>query len=496
MSTSSGNINGSNRIFTHDGKALQPHYRSIIDKLGNVSQKRSARGLAPDWVTWHTDAGDDKMSDHDDLVAGMNIASLATMGIVDLKGITITGLHRKHNASIMEGFMRSLGLPDVPVWYGTEEFDPNDHDKDRLARTKKRAATMTSKDPITKWQRFHQIDTDIRNSKKSDIEPDDYITGFSRICDEAKAQGRKIKMAITTGHQTVNSLLTDPETATKFTDQVEKVIFQGGMLFNDGKIVPAEDARNNFYNISACREFLGRLQASNMPTDCYTKNAATACAIEPPFLSELASTGHPGGRFVHELASSVDATQFFDTLNDERLFSKNFTTDLFLKFKTTLSPEEAAEKKKFFVDKWGYQDKSTMTKEGYTDYLSDYSEQLGDSVKAVPYDPEVIVGLMDEEYLTELGVLPEYTKDQDSELEETFKLYGKSRTDCGVNTRNMKDTIIALAGHITLVTEPEGSEPIATGIRRRLTGEQATRDSEEELTSCGSDENDCFSCCT
>ncbi|OCF76881.1 hypothetical protein I204_02589 [Kwoniella mangroviensis CBS 8886] len=496
MSTGSTNPNGSNRILTDDGKALQPNYQSIIDKLRNVSQKRSAKGISPDWVIWHTDAGDDKMSDHDDLVAGMNIASLATLGIVDLKGITTTGLHRKHNASIVKGFMKSFGLPDVPVWYGTEEFDPNDHDKDRLERTRKRADTMTSKDPNTKWQRFHQIDTDIRSTKKSDIKPNDYITGFSQICDEAKGEERKIKMAITTGHQTVNSLLSNPETATKFTGQVEKVVFQGGMHFDNGKILPAEDARNNFYNISACREFLGKLQASNIPTDCYTKNAATACAIESPFLSELARTGHPGGRFVHELASSVDATQFFDTLNEDRLFSKNFTTDLFLKFKTTLDPEEAAEKKNFFVNKWGHQDKSTMTKEEYTHYLSDYNEHLGDSVKAVPYDPEVIVGLMDEEYLNELDILPEYNKDQDPELEDRFKVYGKSRTDCGVNTRNMKDTIIALAGHITLATKPEGSEPITTGIRRRLTGEQATRDSQEDLTSYGNDEDDCFSCCT
>ncbi|WVW78512.1 hypothetical protein I302_100467 [Kwoniella bestiolae CBS 10118] len=422
------------------------------------------------------DGGDDKMADHDDLLASIIYAGLDSLGAIEASGITTTGFQAKHNVSVLRGFMASLGKPDLPISYGLEEYDPNDPDPERLELINTRLKMMLSTDPNTEWQRWHQVDTDIRGSEVRNLEPIDHKTAFSRFYDKLEREKRDGKIVVTTGAQTIHSIMNDPELGPRFRQFTKKIILQSGAKTGpDGRKYPDGDARNAFYHITASEDLFKQAQDYEILTDIYTKFAATACAIEPPFVSELAETGHKGAQFLHEISNSVDAIQLFDTLNDGRLFTKKFTLDLLMKFKTVLDDERASEVKQELLSRWSQQDKSKMSKEEYTEYLSDYLSLMQQVTKNVPYDSEAMLGALDDEYLEALNILKKpVVDDGGTGTKHTFRVIG-SPTDCGVNVSEMRDTIIALAGYTILNTLEGSYMPPSERPASILTGAQATR---------------------
>ncbi|WWC59302.1 uncharacterized protein I303_101853 [Kwoniella dejecticola CBS 10117] len=449
---------------------LEPRSRDIISKIHRHVQLRNAGGADARWIIIDTDAGLCKMADYDDPLALVLISALHRLGYVKLKGVNVTGMKRSTNISFVKNLLASIGLGDVHVVAGEEEYDSEDWDAERLKRTKKRRDTMLCEDERSRWQREHQSSTELDTATSLQVQgyAGDHRKLSSEIYLEASKLGKKVSRVIMTGLQTLDTFLQDPNMEKLFRENTDTIYLQGGMQFEEGRLIPDENARNMYYHIHSSANVLSYAQRHGIPIRCWTKNAAVACAKDGKWLKELSELPHAGMQQKDELRTSVDAHQFWDTLNPERRFRKNvLTPESFLQFKTTIPSEKIAPTAAYFEHKYGQMPNDQVFQEEYSQYLAEFRETLSDKTKLILYDDLPILDLMEEELKDELGLSMPYKMDQDEELERTFKVFGKSVEDPGLNVENIQETIIALTKYAILSSlEDRGAYLNACGKKK------------------------------
>ncbi|WWC67900.1 uncharacterized protein I206_101818 [Kwoniella pini CBS 10737] len=399
------------------------------------------------------------MSDYDDPIALTIASALHKLDYTKLKGVNVTGINRKENVHFVKGLLNSFGLNDVPVVEGTEEYDPNDWDKERLEITNKRRDVMMSNSENTNWQRYHQLLTKLDTSKIGDTERRDHLQLCSDIFDQAKESGKKVIRVITTGLQTLDTYLQDSNRANKFKENTLKIINQGGIKYENNSLVPNENARNMYYNINSSKKVLKYIKENKIPINCWTKNSAIACSMNGSFLIELSKESNKGIKIINELRESVDAHQFWNTLNPKGTFSKSFfTTEMFLKYKTTLPDEKISEIANEFKKKYGEKSNDQVTMDDYEEYFKDYKKVLGNKSNLIIYDALTILDILDQNLKDKLQLSVPYEMDQDPELEKYCKVFGKTPSNPGLNVKNTQDVIIALTKYAVHSSSNERSK--------------------------------------
>ncbi|KAL7534819.1 hypothetical protein ACHAXR_008206 [Thalassiosira sp. AJA248-18] len=201
--------------------------------------------------------------DIDDALALVILSSLKKMCIINPLAVITTLAPDKERACLARTILDSLGMPNVPVGFGTDVACPPGE------------ITLHCFKSVSQLN-LYQFE---RGS-----------TLMSRIL--ANAEPKSVKLLCIANLKDISELIVKHEFL--FRTKVKEVVMMGGASYSEARqqLIPDDTAFNNTCDLEAARHVYAECQQNRIPTTTISRYAAYGCPLSTSFLDCLSNTHH------------------------------------------------------------------------------------------------------------------------------------------------------------------------------------------------------------